>query len=426
MTHVLVVPDSYKGSLTSTEVAEALATGVHRAKADAVVTTLPMADGVEGTVAAMVAATGERRATLLVTGPHHDWVTASYGVLDDGAVIEIAEAAGLPLTSHPNPETTTTYGVGELITALGDQRLLIGAGGSATHDLGCGAAAACGAKFYDAQGQTFIPTGATLAKISRIDVDNMTHPAEMMVMTDIDNPLLGDYGAAAVFAPQKGADAQMVDRLESGTAHAATIIARDVGVDVTTIPGGGAAGGFAAGMYALFSAALRPGIDAILDVVGFDEHAAKADLVLTGEGQLDGQTLAGKVPIGVARRTETPVIAVAGAIGDGAAACYDMGSRRCMALLPAPRMCRQRWLPPQPIWPIPPRILCAPGRPRVPAFSRYVGRPGRRCSDRRAGLWPRNWLPVAWQTGVPNRPRYQVSRRPPPVCRRRCRGSGLG
>src|SRR5699024_9600549 len=213
---------------------------------------------------------------------------------------------------HPNPETTTTYGVGELIAALADRRLTIGAGGSATNDLGCGAAAACGVTFLDDAGTSFIPTGATLGHIARIDTSAMLGPIDITVMTDIDNPLLGDAGAAAVFAPQKGADAPMVQRLEAGAAHAAGIIARDVGVDVTELAGGGAAGGFAAGMYAFFGARLSTGVDAVLDAVGFDEWAKTADLILTGEGQLDGQSLAGKVPVGVARRTDKPVIAIVG------------------------------------------------------------------------------------------------------------------
>lgn len=272
-----------------------------------------------------------------MTGPEHTAVTAEYGVLDGGAVLEMAAAAGLPITTSPNPEITTTYGVGELIDHLAEYRLTIGAGGSATNDLACGAAAACGARFYDEADQEFIPTGATLANIAAIDVSQMRRPAELTVITDIENPLLGDRGAAAVFAPQKGADAAMVQRLETGAAHAAKIIARDVGVDVTEVVGGGAAGGFAAGMYAFFSATLQAGVDAVLDAVGFDELAATADLILTGEGQLDGQSLSGKVPVGVARRTDKPVIAVVGSIGDGARAGYEHGLTAIYGIIPRPQ-----------------------------------------------------------------------------------------
>lgn len=335
--NILLVPDSYKGSLSSIAVARALAEGIHRAAPDAHITAIPMADGGEGTVDALVAAASGQRHELRVTGPEHSPVTAGYGLLADGAVIEMAAAAGLPLTTQPNPETTTTYGVGQLMDHLIDQRLMIGAGGSATNDLGCGAAAACGAQFYDAAGQEFVPTGATLGNIVSIDVSHMRRPAEITVMTDIDNPLLGDNGAAAVFAPQKGADAAMVQRLEHGAAHAANVIARDVGVDVTALTGGGAAGGFAAGMYAFFGAQLRPGIDAVLDAVGFDELAKTADLIFTGEGQLDGQSLAGKVPVGVARRTDKPVIAVVGSVGDGARAGYDHGITAVFGITPKPQ-----------------------------------------------------------------------------------------
>ncbi|WP_022869455.1 glycerate kinase family protein [Yaniella halotolerans] len=335
--NILLVPDSFKGSLSSIEAARALAVGIRRAAPAAHLTAIPMADGGEGTVDALVtAANGEWR-ELEVTGPEHRPVTAAYGQLTDGAVVEMAAAAGLPLTTQPNPETTTTYGVGELINHLGAQNLTIGAGGSATNDLGCGAAAACGAIFYDDAGQEFVPTGATLQRIVSIDVSMLRCPAEITVMTDIDNPLLGENGAAAIFAPQKGAGEAMVQRLESGAAHAAKIIDRDVGVDVTTIAGGGAAGGFAAGMYAFFGAQLRPGIDAVLDAVGFDDLAAQADLILTGEGQLDGQSLAGKVPVGVARRTDKPVIAVVGSVGEGASTSYAHGITAVFGITPKPQ-----------------------------------------------------------------------------------------
>src|SRR5690625_1569915 len=279
--NILLVPESYKGSLDSTRVADALAHGVRRAAPQARITAIPMADGGEGTVDALVAAAGGSHHELVVTGPENRPVKANYGLLPDGAVIELAAAAGLPLTSNPNPETTTTYGVGELMAQLVEHNLIIGAGGSATNDLGCGAAAACGAQFFDQAGTTFIPTGETLHTIARIDVTNLLQPPNMIVITDIANPLLGDTGAAAVFAPQKGAGAGMVQRLEAGGAHAAKILARDLGVDVTPVAGGGAAGGFAAGMYAFFGAQLQPGIDAVLDAVGFDALAAEADLILT-------------------------------------------------------------------------------------------------------------------------------------------------
>lgn len=236
---ILLVPDSFKGSLDSTAVAEALARGIRRAAPNASIVSIPMADGGEGTVDALVTAANGTRHSLEVTGPEHTPVTAIHGVLPEGAVIEMASAAGLPLTKNPNPETTTTYGVGELIAHLADHKLTLGAGGSATHDLGCGAAAACGVQFFDDAGTRFIPTGGTLGRIARIDASNIRRPRQLTVITDIDNPLLGPNGAAAIFAPQKGADPAMVQRLDAGTAHAASIIARDVGVDVTELVGGG-------------------------------------------------------------------------------------------------------------------------------------------------------------------------------------------
>lgn len=211
--NILLVPDSYKGSLNSIDVARALAEGIQRAVLDAHITAIPMADGGEGTVDALVVAGRGQRHELQVDGPEHSPVTAGYGLLADGAVIEMSAAAGLPLTTRPNPEITTTYGVGQLIDHLIDQKLMIGAGGSATNDLGCGAAAACGAQFYDDAGQEIVPTGATLGNIASIDMSHMRRPAEITVMTDINNPLLGDNGAAAVFAPQKGADAATVPRM---------------------------------------------------------------------------------------------------------------------------------------------------------------------------------------------------------------------
>jgi len=334
--HVLVVPDSFKGSLDSPGVAAALTRGIRRAAPNARITSLPVADGGEGTVNAFITAAGGTRHTLEVTGPEHSPVVAEYGLLTDGAVIEMASVAGLPLTHNPNPETTTAYGVGELIRHLAEHRLTIGAGGSATHDLGCGAAAACGVQFFDDAGTRFVPTGATLSNIARIDT-SAAQPVDITVITDIDNPLLGPNGAAATFAAQKGADSAMVQRLEDGTAHAADIIAQDLGVDVRQLTGGGAAGGFAAGMHALLAAQLKPGIGAVLDAVGFDELAAEADLIITGEGQLDGQSLAGKVPIGVARRTDKPVIAVVGSIGPGARAVYDHGITAMYSITPGPQ-----------------------------------------------------------------------------------------
>lgn len=213
----------------------------------------------------------------------------------------------------------------------GCRKLILGLGGSATNDGGCGCAAALGVKFYDAQGNTFVPVGGTLHRIARIDPaegDVRLAQVDFVTMCDIDNPLCGPQGAAHVFGPQKGADAAAVERLDAGLAHLAEVLARDVGRDVRTLPGAGAAGGMGGGMAAFFKSPLQMGIDAVLDTVRFDTLAAGADAVFTGEGRLDAQSLRGKVVIGVARRAKkagVPVVAVVGDVGEGAKAAYAEG-----------------------------------------------------------------------------------------------------
>lgn len=360
----IVVPDSFKGGLSARDAAAAISRGIVSIFPDATPLQLPMADGGEGTVEALASAkkTGEhgefpRRVTATVTGPLGEPVTATYAFIDERtAVLEMASAAGLPLMGGGlDVGGASTFGVGELLrhaVERGARRVLIGAGGSATHDVGCGAAAALGVQFLDASESNFVPTGATLERVARVDCSGVGAPMRdvgITVLADIDNPLVGPRGAAAVFAPQKGADAEMVERLEAGSAHVAEVFARDAGVVSTTrangtastaegrsianMPGAGAAGGFAGGLAALFGARIRPGIDALLDAVGFDElldelaggeacpgtaagsgtvagsgtaasagSAPEPIVVFTAEGQIDGQSLSGKVPVGVARR----------------------------------------------------------------------------------------------------------------------------
>jgi len=349
MRKVILVPDSFKGTLSSTEVCRTMAAVITSRHPGAEVVALPVADGGEGSVDAFLSAVGGERVIATVTGPFPgEPVEAYYGRLDDTtAVVEMAAAAGLPLAEgRLAPGRTTTYGVGELMLAAaraGASRLIIGAGGSATNDLGTGAAAAAGVRFTDADGTGFVPTGDTLARIAGIDASGLApelRACEITVMCDIDNPLYGPRGAAHVFAPQKGADAATVAVLDGQLRAGAATIARELGREVADVPGAGAAGGLGAGLLAFFGATLRPGIDVVLDAVGLDAHLAGADLVITGEGRIDSQSLSGKVVVGVARRAArlgVPVVAVVGQAGDGYEGVFDLGVTRVEATSPPGR-----------------------------------------------------------------------------------------
>jgi glycerate 2-kinase len=264
----------------------------------------------------------------------------------DVAVIEMAAAAGLPLVSDRlNPMETTTFGVGELMLAAierGCKKIIVGLGGSSTNDGGCGAACAIGVRFYDASGISFVPTGKSLIDIARIDlsgVDPRIFDVEFITMCDIDNPMYGLKGAAHIFSPQKGADHEMVLKLDEGLTHLASVIKNQLNVDVSMIPGGGAAGAMGAGMVAFFNSRLQMGIETILDLVGFDRLIKDADLIFTGEGKIDSQSLQGKVPIGVARRAKqagVDVVAVVGTIGNDIDAAYDLGISAIFSINPEP------------------------------------------------------------------------------------------
>ena len=296
---------------------------------------------------AFLAAVGGRRIEAPCTGPWGEPVTAHYALLPDGtAVVEMAAAAGLPLAGDAcDPEKTTTYGVGQLMAhalSHGAVRLVLGLGGSATNDGGCGAAAALGAEFLDEQGSAFVPVGGTLTRIARIRTETLRRTlggVPVTVMCDIDNPLCGPEGAAAVFGPQKGADAAMVARLDAGLRHLAQVLARDLGMEVLTLSGGGAAGGFGAGAAALFGGVLRMGIDTVLDTVDFDRRCRGARLVITGEGHLDSQSMRGKTVIGVARRAKAlgiPVAVLAGGCETALDAVYAAGVSGVFPVNPSP------------------------------------------------------------------------------------------
>ena len=337
MEKILLVPDSFKGTLSSRQVCQVMAGQLRRFFPQAQVKSIPVADGGEGSVEAFLAAAGGERRTRTVTGPFGEPVEAFYGILGDGrtAVIEMAACAGLPLAEgRLNPERATTYGVGELLLAAkeaGCTKAILGLGGSCTNDGGVGAAAALGAKFTRADGAAFVPTGGTLGEIAALDVSSVAQALqgmELTAMCDIDNPLYGEAGAAAVFAPQKGADAAMVARLDAGLRHLGQVSARCLGRDFSHLPGAGAAGGLGFGMAAFCGAQLRMGIDAVLDAVGFDSLLPGTDVVFTGEGKIDSQSARGKVVSGVAarcRKAGVPVVAVVGQIGQGFEEMYQQG-----------------------------------------------------------------------------------------------------
>jgi glycerate 2-kinase len=302
---ILVAPAAFKGALSAADAARAIGAGVRLAATGVETRLVPVADGGEGTLDALVAAAAGRRRGSNVLDPLGRPIEAAIGELPGHvAVVELAQASGYErLAAHErNPELTSTYGTGEQIRAaldLGATRIIIGLGGSATTDGGMGLARALGVRFLDADGRELDGRGADAIAVARIDLSGMDTrlaTAEIVVACDVDNPLLGAAGAAAVFGPQKGADVAMVDRLEAGLANLAAILARDVGVAVADVPGGGAAGGAAAGLVALFGATLTPGAPLVLDAAGFHTQLEGAALCITGEGRLDAQSLSGKAP----------------------------------------------------------------------------------------------------------------------------------
>lgn len=337
MQNFILVPDSFKGTLSAIEVCNIMKSSIKNLYEDANIISVPVADGGEGTVDAFLYALGGEKKSVWVSDAFNEQkILAHYAMLkDDIAVIEMAACAGLPLVKNRlEPDKTTTFGVGELIIDAidsGAKKIILGLGGSATNDGGCGMAVALGVKFKDEQDQEFIPTGGTLSQIYKIDMNNIypkIKDVEFISMCDVDNPLCGKLGASAVFAPQKGADEDMVRSLDEGLAHLAKIIKRDLHIEVKDIKGAGAAGGLGAGSIAFLQSKLTKGIDVILDTINFDELVSKADIVFTGEGKFDSQSLHGKVVMGVANRSQkykTPVIVVTGAIGENIQEAYNKG-----------------------------------------------------------------------------------------------------
>lgn len=346
---IVVAPDSFKESLPAVAACQAIAAGLARAVPDAEVVTVPLADGGEGTVPTLVAATAGRIVAVQVTDPLGRPVAAEFGLLGDGAtaVIEMAAASGLALLTpaERNPLRTTTFGTGELIREALDRkvrRIVLGIGGSATVDGGVGAAQALGAVFRDAEGAPVGHGGAALAAIESISLDRLDRRLKRVtidVACDVDNPLIGPTGAARVYGPQKGASPEMVEQLEGNLVHLAMVIQRSLGIDVAMVPGAGAAGGLGAGLMAFLGATLRPGIDIVMDALHFDAMVEGADLVVTGEGRVDGQSVFGKVLSGVARsagRHGVPVVALAGSLGDGWRDVLQAGVTACFSLTSRP------------------------------------------------------------------------------------------
>ena len=335
MKKCVVVSDSFKGTVSSREICEIAQRVIPRHFPACEVVCIPVADGGEGTVDCFIQAMGAQRVEVTVTNALGEKSAAAYARIGELAIIEMAAAAGLPQVGALRcPGTATTYGVGELIAHAahsGCRKILLGLGGSATNDGGCGCAAALGVRFYDAAGHSFVPVGDTLGRIARIDTakaDELLRSVEITVMCDVTNPLYGPTGAAYVFAPQKGADAEKVKSLDAGLRHFGDVIRSQYGLDVSAMPGAGAAGGMGAGCVSLLGGTIQSGIDAVLDVTGFDRQLEGADLVITGEGRIDSQSADGKVVSGVARRTKAkgvPLIAIAGGIADSAGAVYDIG-----------------------------------------------------------------------------------------------------
>lgn len=324
---IVIAPDSYKESLSALDVAFAIEAGFREIYPDAEYVKIPVADGGEGTVEAMVAATQGRVIPVKVTGPLGEPVAGFYGVSGDEqcAFIEMAAASGLELLSpvQRNPLKTTSWGTGELIRYaldLGVRRIIIGLGGSATNDGGAGMVQALGAKLLTDEHQHIGQGGAELAALMKIDIselDSRLADCQIDVACDVTNPLTGEEGASAVFGPQKGATPEMVTNLDHALAHYAARIKQDLGIDVLSLEGGGAAGGMGAALFAFCGAKLRPGIDIVTEALHLDTLVADANLVITGEGRMDSQTIHGKVPVGVARvakRYHIPVIGIAGSL----------------------------------------------------------------------------------------------------------------
>lgn len=335
---IVLAPQSFKGSLDAGDVARAMARGVRQVFPHADVDLLPVADGGEGTVQALVQASGGRTVTTRVVGPLGPAVNATWGLLGSGdtAVVEMSAASGLPLIprSARDPRRTTTFGTGELIRhALdhGIRRLIVGLGGSATNDGGAGMAQALGAQLLDESGTPIPPGGSGLERLARIDITNLDprlRDVEVEAAVDVNNPLCGPEGASHVYGPQKGADTATIRELDAALGHYASLIQRDLGKDVRDVPGAGAAGGMGAGLLAFLDARIEPGVDIVFRALHVEDRIKHSSLVLTGEGRMDSQDIYGKAPMAVAsaaHRWGVPVIAIVGSTSRDYRVVYEHG-----------------------------------------------------------------------------------------------------
>ncbi|MBR1967842.1 MAG: glycerate kinase [Clostridia bacterium] len=337
MKKFVLIPDSFKGTLSSKEICSIMSDGIKEHFSDAEIVSIPVADGGEGSVDCFISALGGERVSVKVKGPYFEEIDSFYGIIDGGktAVIEMAAAAGLPMVeNNKNPMLTTTYGVGEIMldaVKRGVDKIIMGLGGSCTNDFGCGAAAACGVKFFNELGQEFIPTGGTLKDVVKVDLsglDKSLNVVKIVTMCDIDNPPYGKTGASYVFAPQKGADEDCVKALDEGVKNLCSVLKEEHGLALDNLSGGGAAGAMGAGMVAFFNSELKMGIDTVLETVRFSDIIKDAFVIFTGEGKIDSQSLRGKVVIGVAREAKkqsVPVISVVGGADGDISKAYSEG-----------------------------------------------------------------------------------------------------
>lgn len=345
---LVLAPDSFKGSLSAPEAAGAMARGLRSVLPEAELLLVPIADGGEGTVEALVAATEGRLVEADVRGPLGDPVRAAWGHSGDGltAFLEVASASGLLRVPEGrlDPRRASTFGTGELLKAAleaGFRRVVLGLGGSATNDGGAGLARALGARFLDAQGRDLPEGGAALMQLAGIDLsglDPRLAEAELLVACDVDNPLCGPRGASAVFGPQKGATPEIVAELDAALERFAQVAVHATGRDIAAEPGSGAAGGLGAGLRFFTPAVLRPGVSLVLEAVGFEALVQGADLILTGEGRVDAQTAMGKAPVGVAavaKRHGVPVVCFCGSLGEGAEQVLGLGIDALVPIAPA-------------------------------------------------------------------------------------------
>ncbi|MEG1641538.1 MAG: glycerate kinase [Synergistaceae bacterium] len=335
MKKCIVISDSFKASLGSIEICEIAEKTILDIYPECEVISLPVADGGEGTVDCFLHALQGERVVTKAHGPYMEEMKVTYAKITNTVIIEMSSCAGLPLVGErKNPSLTTTYGVGEQIyhaVKNGATNIILGLGGSATNDCGCGCAAALGVEFRDSEGREFLPTGGNLSKIAHIDTTKakeLLKGVKLTAMCDIDNPMFGKTGAAHIFGPQKGADMAMVRMLDNELKAIDKTIKKELNIHVSQVPGAGAAGAMGAGVMAFLGAELKPGIETVLDIVDFDEKLKGADIVFTGEGKIDSQSMRGKVVYGVATRAKkhnVPVVAIVGDVDDDAYEVYDIG-----------------------------------------------------------------------------------------------------